>query len=128
VEAGYAQNPEDQAGYPQQANRSKTALITDLGRMALRGILGQRQDSSGRHRESELGSSLALSQTQRLYGGYLLTGDISANCTAYRLGYSSNRGPILQLCLEGQLLLLDEGDLATERTETRIEAKLSARF
>jgi hypothetical protein len=130
VEAEYAQNPEDQAGYPQQATTSKVALITDLGRLALRGSLGQREDISGAHDEKELGLSLALSRTQKLYGGYRLTGDISQTDPArtYRLGYDLNRGSALQFSLEGQLLLFGGPGLATERAEKRAEARLSARF
>jgi hypothetical protein len=130
VEAEYAENPEDQAGHPQQATTSKIALITDLGRLALSGSLGQREDISGAHDEKELGLSLALSRTQKLYGGYRLTADTSSTDlgTTYRLGYNLNRGSALQFSLEGQLLLFGAPGLATERAEKRAEATLSARF
>jgi hypothetical protein len=130
VEAEYAENPEDQAGHPQQATTSKIALITDLGRLALSGSLGQREDISGAHDEKKLGLSLALSRTQKLYGGYRLTADTSSTDlgTTYRLGYNLNRGSALQFSLEGQLLLFGAPGLATERAEKRAEARLSARF
>ncbi|MBP6963857.1 MAG: hypothetical protein KBC96_05565 [Armatimonadetes bacterium] len=130
----YEDNPEDKKGVVLRENNRKLGLLTDFGRLKLKGGFTMRDNYlAGKSSEvTEVGVDYKLSSHSMLTTNYKLDQyrEQTALCTnVYSLGYSRRVGSDFNLYLGGRMTTYEENRMYMEgKTEYEAQANLGLRF
>ncbi len=130
----YINNPEDKKGVVQRENNRKIGLLTDFGRLKVRGGFTMKDNylAGKRSEVTEVGMDYQLSSYAQLTTSYKLDeyreqSVLSTN--VYALGYKHRVGSDFSLYLGGSMTTYEENRMFMEgKTEYEAQANLGLRF
>lgn len=130
----YTTNPENKKGVVQRENNRKIGLLTDFGRLKVRGGFTMRDDylAGKRSEVTEVGMEYRLSSYAQLTTSYKLDeyreqSVLSTN--VYALGYNHRVGSDFSLYLGGSMTTYEENRMFMEgKTEYEAQANFGLRF